>query len=157
MCNRESIGVWRSVWATTLKKRERDNSQLLPIATCVGCFEDQMVKPCLIELQFLLNIPHSYFFNLDSVIVYWRSVEVSGILWRRAVVRRTFLLPSVLIVSKMQRWNLLQLLWNLYWSFITHNSLFWTVGFEIGVIVCFQKIRERCLFFWWRDSWTFPY
>jgi len=76
--------VWRSVRATALKKRERGKSQLLPIATCVGCFEDPTVKPCLIELQFLLKIPlkipHSYFFNSDDVIVYWRSVEVSEIL-----------------------------------------------------------------------------
>ena len=62
------------------EKRERGNSQLLPIATCVGCFEDPTVKPCLIELKFLLKIPHSYFFNLDGVIVYWRPVKVLGIL-----------------------------------------------------------------------------
>jgi len=59
-----------------------------------------MVKPCLIELQFLLKISHSYFFNLDRVIVYWRSIEVSWILWR-VVVRSKFLLPSVLVVSKI--------------------------------------------------------
>ena len=138
--------VWRSVWPTALKKRERGNSQLLPIATCVGCFEDPIVKPCLIELQFLLKIPHSYFFNLNDVIVYCRSVEVSGILWR-VVVRSKFLLPSLLVVSEIQQWNLLQLLWNFYWSFITHSLLFWTVGFEIRAVVCFQKIREHCLFF----------
>jgi len=137
------------------EKRERGNSQLIPIATCVGCLEDPTVKPCLIELQFLLKISHSYFFNLNGVIVYWRSVEVSGILWR-AVVRNKFLLPSVLVVSEIQQWNILQLLWNFYWSFITHSSLFWTVGFEIGAVIYFQKIRERCLFFWWWDSWTLP-
>jgi len=70
------------VRAVALNKRERGkhNSQLLPLATCVGYFEDPTVKPCLIELQFLLKIPHSYFFNLDGGIVYWRSVEASGIL-----------------------------------------------------------------------------
>ena len=145
--------VWRNVWATALKKRERGNSQLLLIATCVGCFEDSTVKPCLIKLQFLMKIPYSYFFNLNDVIVYWRSVEVLEILWKAAI-RNKFLLPPVLVVSEIQRWNLLQLFWKFYWSFITHSSLFWTVGLEIGAVVCFQKIRERCLFFLWRDSWT---
>jgi len=128
--------VWRSVWATALKRRGRGNSQLLPITTYVGCFENLTVKLCLIELQFLLKIPHSYFFNLDGMIVYLRSVELSGILWR-VVVCRMFLFPSVLVVSEIQRWNLLQLLWNFYWSFITHSSLFWMVGFEIGAVICF--------------------
>jgi len=59
------------------EKRERGkySSQVLSITTCVGCFEDPTVKPCLIELQFLLKIPHSYFFNLDDGIIYLRSVE----------------------------------------------------------------------------------
>jgi len=39
--------------------RGKYSSQLLPIATCVGCFDDPTVKPYLIELQFLLKIPHS--------------------------------------------------------------------------------------------------
>jgi len=148
--------VWRSVWPTALKKRERGNSQLFPIAICVGCFKDLTVKLCLIELKFLLKIPHSYFFNLDGVIIYWKFVEVSGILWRAAA-RSKFVLLSVLIVSEIQRWNLLQLLRNFNWSFITQSLLFWTVGFEMKAVICFQKIRERCLFFWWRDSWTLPY
>jgi len=62
------------------RERGKHNLQLLPIATCVGCFEDPTVKPYLIELQFLLKIPHSYFFNLDGGIVYCSSVEASGIL-----------------------------------------------------------------------------
>jgi len=54
------------------KERERGkhNLQLLSIATYVGCFEDPTMKPCLIELQFLLKISHSYFFNLNGEIVY---------------------------------------------------------------------------------------
>jgi len=55
---------------------------------------------------------------------------------------------TVSIVLKIQRWNLLQFLWIFYWSFITHNTLFWTVGFEIGALVCFKKIREQSQFFW---------
>jgi len=55
--------------------RGKHNLEPLPIATCVGYFEYRMVKPCLIELEFLLKISHSYFFNLDSGIVYWRFVE----------------------------------------------------------------------------------
>jgi len=155
VCNRESFGVCGEVCEKMLW-RGRGNLQLLPIATCVGCFENPTVKPCLIELQFWLKIPHSYFFNLDGVIVYWKSVELSGILWR-AIVRRTFLLQSVLVVSEIQQWNLFQLLWNFYWSFITHSSLFWMVRVEIGAVIYFQKIRERCLFLWWRNSWTLPY
>ena len=42
-------------------------------------------------------------------------------------------------------------------EFITHIKWFWTDGFEIGAVVCFHKIRERCLLFWWRDFWTLPY
>jgi len=52
------------------RERDKHNSQLLPIATCIGYFEDPKVKPSLIELQFLLEIPYSYFFNLDGGIVY---------------------------------------------------------------------------------------
>jgi len=92
--------------------------QLLSIATYVGSFKDATVKPCLIELQLLLMIPHSYFFNLDGGIVYWKSVEASEILWR-VVVCRKFLLPLVLGVSEIQRWNLLQSLWKFYRSFTT--------------------------------------
>jgi len=117
-------------------RRGKYSSQLLPIATCVCCFKDPTVKPCLIDLQFLLNIPHSYFSNLDGGIIYLRYVEPLVILWRAAV-RRKFLLPSVLIVSEIQQLNLLQLLWNFYWSCITHITFFWTVGFEIRAVVCF--------------------
>jgi len=62
------------------RMRGKHSSQLFPIVTCVGCFEDPMVKLCLIELQFLLEISHSHFFNLDDGIVCWRSVEASGFL-----------------------------------------------------------------------------
>jgi len=103
-----------------------------------------------------LKISHSYFCNLDGGIVYWRSLEESGILWR-TVVRRKFLLPSVLVVSEIKRLNLLQLLWNFYWSFTTHNMFFWTVRFDIRALVYFQKIREQWQLFWWRDCWTLPY
>jgi len=126
MCNRESIGVCGEVCEQPLwsKERERErgkrNLQLLPIATYVGCFEDPTMKPCLIELQFLLKIYHSYFSNLDGGIVYWRFVEASRSLWR-VVVHRKFLLPLVLVVLEIQRRNLLQLLWNFYWSFTTHS------------------------------------
>ena len=42
------------------EKRGRDkySSQLLLIATYVGCFDDPTVKPYLIKLKFLLKIFH---------------------------------------------------------------------------------------------------
>jgi len=146
--------VWRSVWAVASKKRDRDklNSQLLPTITCVGCFEDLIVKPCLIKLQSLLKILHSYFFNLNGEIVYWRLIESSRILWR-VVVHKKFLLPSVSVFSKIQWWNISNCSEiNFYWSLITYSNSFWTIGFEIGAIICFQKICEQWQFFWWWDS-----
>jgi len=56
------------------------SSQLLLIATCVGCCDDPTVKSYLIKLQFILKIPQSYVFNMDGGIVHWKSVEASGIL-----------------------------------------------------------------------------
>jgi len=48
--------VWRSVSNRLEKKRVRGNSQLLPIATCVGCFVDRVAifieDSSLIFLQF---------------------------------------------------------------------------------------------------------
>ena len=56
------------------------------------------------------------FLQFGGVIIYWRSVKFPGILWR-AVVRSKFRLQSVLVVSEIQRWNLLQLLWNFLLKF----------------------------------------
>jgi len=84
VCNCEIIGVCGDVCEQPLEeKREREkdkhNLQVLPIATYVGYFENPIVKPCLIWLQFLLKISYSYLFNLDSEIVFWKSVEASGL------------------------------------------------------------------------------
>jgi len=48
---------------------------------------------------------------MDGGIVYWRSIEALGILWR-ATISKKFLLSSVLVISKIQRWNIFWLLWN---------------------------------------------
>jgi len=49
------------------RERGKHNLRLLPIATYVGIFEDPMIKPYLIELQFLLKIYHSYFSSIWTV------------------------------------------------------------------------------------------
>jgi len=70
---RALVCVEKCVSSRFEEKRERErergkhNLRLLPIATYVGIFEDPMIKPYLIELQFLLKIYHSYFSSIWTV------------------------------------------------------------------------------------------
>jgi len=131
MCHRESFGVCGEVCEQPLWRKERGNSQLLPIANCVGFFEDPTVKPCLIELQFLLIV----YWRCDCLLEVCRSVRnfvksccpqqvpftVSLGFFRNPTVKSS---PIAL---------------KFWWSFITHISLFWMVRFEIGAVVCSRK------------------